>query len=114
MYFNLVRVLNEVCDKLKEKREVDCLSLLEDVDKLFNIIKTNEHMLMGLAQAPLSYVEKMAGKINYPEIVLHGVNTMIYALQIANSLGFPEEKTKYLSIASLFQNIGLLGQPATE
>jgi hypothetical protein len=111
IYFDLISKLNFICGCLQKKQEVNCQELLLCVEKITKKIKTSEHMLMGLAQAPLTYVEKMTGNIDYPEIAFHGVSTMIYALQIANSLGFPEDETKYLGIASLFQNIGLLHKP---
>ncbi len=114
MYFRLVKAYNSVCDQLRQQNEVDCSPMLQHVERTVDILKHDERILMGMAQAPLSYIERMAEKIDYPEVVYYGINTMIYALQIANSLGFPVDKINYLGMAALLQNVGLLGNDATE
>ncbi len=108
LYFNMVKTFNRICEQLDEKNGVDCHPMLKQIEKMVEILKQDERILMGLAQAPQSYIERMSEKISHPEVVFYGINTMIYALQIATSLGFPTDKINYLGMAALLQNVGLL------
>lgn len=111
LYIGLVQEFNRVCRELLAGNTVDCRKIVDYVRRMYETIGRHEQMMMGLAQAPLSYIEKIAEKIEHPHVVHHGINTAIYTLQIANSLSFDSQEIDYLGMAALFHNIGLLGNP---
>jgi len=112
LYFETIDLYQEICEALVREPTVVCDGLKEKTDKIAAMLKEDERMLMGLANAPYSYVMNHTKKdILYFPIVAHGVNIAIYALKLLIDLGTPENQLSYLGLAGLLSHIGLLEQP---
>ena len=72
------------------------------------LLKNDERMLLGLVNAPYSFVKRQVGGNIHEGVVIHGVNTMIYALKIVIDIGIPDDRILYIGIAALCKNLGLL------
>jgi len=107
-YFNLLAIFNERCGMLRNQESVDFNPVMESLLKIISILKKDDRMLLGLANAPYSYVNHHMG-VNLSEmVVISGVNVMIYSLKISYEFGVTDNHLLYVGIAGLCNNIGLL------
>ncbi|HBC86889.1 MAG TPA: hypothetical protein DCZ94_08045 [Lentisphaeria bacterium] len=107
-YFSLILAFNERCGMLKKQETVDFNPVMESLQKIIAIIRKDDRMLLGLANAPYSYVMHHAGASISEMIVVTGVNIMIYSLKISLEFGVADNHLGYIGIAGLCNNIGLL------
>jgi len=110
-YFSAVKAFQQVCNQLTSAGKVDGNELKAAVDVVISVLKQDERMLLGLANAPYSYVIRFLEENIHDLIVIHGINVMIYSMKISNDLGVPEKRMPYIGMASLFHNLGLLDAP---
>ncbi|HCE43549.1 MAG TPA: hypothetical protein DET40_08375 [Lentisphaeria bacterium] len=111
-YFNLLAIFNERCDMLRNQESVDFNPVMEAVVKIVSILKRDDRMLLGLANAPYSYISHHTGANLSEMIVISGVNVMIYSLKISYEFGVTDNHLLYVGIAGLCNNIGLLDAEA--
>lgn len=112
LYFETIELYQDICEALVSEPSVVCDGLKEKTDKIAAMLKEDERMLMGLANAPYSYVMSHAKKdALYLPIVAHGVNIAIYSLKLLIDLGTPQNQLSYLGLAALLSHIGLLEHP---
>ena len=107
-YFYMISLFQKLCDDLKTAGSADGNELKEAVEVIITSLKTDERMLLGLANAPYSYVLNHLDDKAFGSIVIHGVNVMIYSLKIAIDLGIPDIRLPYIGIAAVYHHLGLL------
>ncbi len=108
-YFSLISAFQSVCLNLKESDgKADGNRLKSLIDQIICFVKDDERMLLGLANAPYSYILQNTGQKVFPIIVIHGVNVLIYSLKIALDLGVPDIRLPYICAAGMYHRIGLL------
>lgn len=109
LYFETIEFYQEICEALLKEPSVVCDGLKDKTDKIAAMLKEDDRILMGLANAPYSYVVSHSKKEKlYLPIVAHGVNIAIYSLKLLIDLGTPETQLSYLGLAALLSHIGLL------
>lgn len=107
-YFNLLAVFNERCGMLRNQESVDFNPVMESLSRIVSILKKDDRMLLGLANAPYSYISHHTGDSLSEMVVISGVNVMIYSLKISYEFGVTDNHLLYVGIAGLCNNIGLL------
>ena len=107
-YFNLIRTFQSICMDLKAGKRADGNKLKNGVDEIIAYLKEDERMLLGLANAPYSYISRNLDKSVYGIIVIHGINVMIYSLKISIDLAIPDMRLPYIGAAALYHRLGLL------
>ncbi len=110
-YFYIISVFQKLCYDLKTTDSADGNELKEAISVIITSLKTDERMLLGLANAPYSYLFRNIDEEIYSCIIIHGVNSMIYSLKIAIDLGVPDIRLPYIGAASIYHRIGLLDLP---
>lgn len=110
-YFNLIRAFQSACLDLKADREVDGNVLKGAIDEIISYLKEDERMLLGLANAPYSYVLRNLEEEVFGIIVIHSINVMIYSLKISIDLVVPDIRLPYIGAAALYHRLGLLKMP---
>ncbi len=108
LYFSSIKLWNEICHRLKAGEVTDCTAIRSRMDAFKELLRKDERMLLGLVNAPYTFVKRQIGDDIRDEIVIHGVNTMIYSLKIVVDIGIPENRIPYIGIAALCKSIGLL------
>jgi HD-GYP domain-containing protein (c-di-GMP phosphodiesterase class II) len=107
-YFYIVSVFQKLCSELKSTGKANGNDLKEAIDVIITSLQTDERMLLGLSNAPYSYVMRHLNEDVYGSIVIHGVNVMIYSLKISIDLGVPEIRLPYVGAAAIYHRLGLL------
>ena len=107
-YFSMISLFQKLCDDLKTTGSADGNELKEAIDKIITSLKSDERMLLGLANAPYSYILSHLEDEAFGRIVIHGVNVMIYSLKISIDLGIPDIRLLYIGTAAVYHHIGLL------
>ena len=113
-YFSLLRLFSEKCGQLKSDETVDFNPVMSSIQNMIAIIKKDDRMLLGLSNAPYSYVMHHAGTPVSELIVMNGINVMIYSLKIAHEFGVADNHLGYIGVASLCNNIGLLDSEGSD
>ncbi|OGV48549.1 MAG: hypothetical protein A2X49_15290 [Lentisphaerae bacterium GWF2_52_8] len=111
LYLAMVKGFHEICMKLKIEETVDCNPLRLHIESLISYLKKDERMLLGLANAPYSYVIRQAELPPEGMIAIHSANSAVYAMKIFLELAVPQNRMPYLGIASLCTHLGLLDAP---
>lgn len=107
-YFSMIRTYQKMCDDLKAGRQADGNQLKSEINELILYFQEDERMLLGLANAPYSYILRNLDEQIFSLIVIHGINVMIYSLKISIDLGVPEMRLPYICAAALYHRLGLL------
>jgi hypothetical protein len=110
-YFYIISVFQNLCSELKSTGKANGNELKEAIDVIITSLQTDERMLLGLSNAPYSYVIRHLNEEVYGSIVIHGVNVMIYSLKISIDLGVPEIRLPYIGAAAIYHRLGLLDLP---
>ena len=110
-YFTLLSVFQKLCIDLKSEGKADGNELKNQIDTIIALLQEDERMLLGLANAPYSYVRRNIEEKLYGPIVIHGVNTMLYSLKISIDLGVPAIRLPYIAAAAICHRLGLLNLP---
>ena len=111
VYFKAITDFQKLCEKLKSEGAADGNTLRRTIDDLIALLKEDERMLMGLANAQHSYTIRQLDAPVYSAIVIHGVNAMVYSLKLSIDIGVPEIRLPYIAAAALFHRLGLLTLP---
>jgi hypothetical protein len=109
LYNEVVLQMCAVADNLAQGIAVDATPVLRRVEKVIIELRNDDRMLLAMSHAPLAMVERAVGTIRSPEVVLYGVNAMIYGLKIGISLDLAPDKLSYLGMSAVLQNVGYLG-----
>ena len=107
-YFAIIQKFQALCVDLKSNANPDAANLKEMVDNIALLIKEDDRMLLGLVNAPYSYVCSEIEEDLFGILVIHSVNVMIYSLKIAIDIGVPDIRLPYIGVAALFYRLGLL------
>lgn len=107
-YFSIIKIFQGICLELKAGKSVDGNPLKSKINEIIAFLKEDERMLLGLANAPYSYILRNLDEEVFGIIVIHGINVMIYSLKISIELGVPDIRLPYICAASLFHRLGLL------
>lgn len=113
-YFGLIETFNSICIRLKTEEEVQCNELVDQINEFIDILREDDRMLMGLANAPYTYSLRHLSEGIFGSVVIHGINVMIYSVKIAIDLGVPQNRLPYIAVASLCYRLGLLDVPDDE
>lgn len=109
VYLQAVMTFQGICEELKStEATVDCNPLKLLVDHIIDLIKKDRRMLLGLANAPYSYVRRQVEGTLYSNVVIHGMNVMIYSLMMAIELAVVENRLAYIGVAAITSRLGLL------
>lgn len=108
VYFKTVKIFAEACEKLKAEESVDCNDLYKALQEVIQIISKDEKILLGLANAPYSYVNRHLHERVNSGIIIHAINVMIYSLKMSIALGVPDNRLPYVAMASIFHTVGML------
>ncbi|MDP7396386.1 MAG: hypothetical protein QF541_05930 [Lentisphaeria bacterium] len=109
LYNEVVMQMCAVADNLAQGTAVDATPVLRRVEKVIIELRNDDRMLLAMSHAPLAMVERAVGTIRSPEVVLYGVNAMIYGLKIGISLELAPDQLSYLGMSAVLQNVGYLG-----
>lgn len=107
-YFAIIKRFQALCVDLKSNVNPDAATLKEMIDNIVLHIKEDDRMLLGLVNAPYSYVCSEIEEDIFGVLVIHSVNVMIYSLKIAIDIGVPDIRLPYIGVAALFYRLGLL------
>lgn len=107
-YFKMVKTFQKLCIDLKSGGQVEGNTLKDEINEIIAFLKQDECMLLGLANAPYSFILRNLDEQVYGIIVIHGINVMIYSLKISIDLGVPDIRLPYICAAALFHRLGLL------
>lgn len=107
-YFNMIKTFQALCVDLKAGKMTDGNQLKQEINEIIQFIKDDERMLLGLANAPYSYILRNLDEEVFGIIVIHGINVMIYSLKISIELGVPDIRLPYICAAALYHRLGLL------
>ena len=111
VYFKTITEFQQLCECLKSEGSADGNALRKTIDDLIALLKEDERMLMGLANAQHSYTLRQLNAPVYNSIVVHGVNVMVYSLKLSIDIGVPEIRLPYIAAAALFHRLGLIAMP---
>jgi HD-GYP domain-containing protein (c-di-GMP phosphodiesterase class II) len=111
VYFKAIKDFQKLCEHLKSEGTADGNELRKTIDELIALLKEDERMLMGLANAQHSYTIRQLDSPVYNAIVIHGVNVMVYSLKLSIDIGVPEIRLPYIAAAALFHRLGLIALP---
>ncbi len=107
-YFSLITLFNDKCRQMQSQETVDFNPVMASVRRIISIIKKDDRMLLGLSNAPYSYIHHHTGQELSEMIVISGINVMIYSLKISYEFGVSDNHLSYIGIAGLCNNIGIL------
>ena len=107
-YFSIIKTFQALCLELKAGKTADGNPLRNEINGIIKFFKEDERMLLGMANAPYSYILRNLDEEVFGIIVIHGINVMIYSLKISIELGVPDIRLPYICAASLFHRLGLL------
>jgi len=113
IYNQVVTSFQTLCENLKADGRADGEPLKNAIDQTIDALRADERMLMGLANAPYSYVTRNienGGKL-FGAVVMHGVNVMLYSLKISLDIGVPDIRLPYVAMAAICYRIGALKLP---
>jgi len=110
-YFNLLSIFQQLCTELKTDGQANGNELKKQIDSVISLLQEDERMLLGLANAPYTYIRRNIEEKVYGSIVIHGVNTMLYSLKISIDLGVPAIRLPYIGAAAICHRLGLLSMP---
>ncbi len=113
IYFDAVVATQKLCVQLRESNAGPGDNLKNAIEQVIAALREDERMLMGLANAPYSYVSRNVetdGEL-FAAISVHGVNVMIYSLKISLDMGVPNIRLPYIGMAGVFYRFGGLGLP---
>ncbi len=109
IFFNCIGDFHGICRKLADQPGVDCNCLKAHTERIISLLKEDERMLISLANAPYTFVQRRLNNSEISEMVtIHGVNVMIYALKISKYIGVTEARLPYIGITALTNHLGLL------
>lgn len=107
-YFEMIKTFQRMCVELKSGNQADGNQLKTSINEMISFLKEDERMLLGLANAPYSYILRNLDEKVFGIIVIHGINVMIYSLKISIDLGVPDIRLPYICAAALYHRLGLL------
>ena len=113
IYFEAVSATQDLCIQLKKTGEGTGDRLKNAIEQVVVALREDERMLMGLANAPYSYISRNIetdGEL-FAAIVVHGVNVMMYSLKISLDMGVPDLRLPYIGMASVCYRFGALSLP---
>jgi len=111
VYFKAIMDFQKLCEILKSDGVANGNELRKTIDDLIALLKEDERMLVGLANAQHSYTIRQLDSPVYNAIVIHGVNVMVYSLKLSIDIGVPEIRLPYIAAAALFHRLGLTALP---
>ncbi len=110
-YFDCICLYGAVAEDIREAGFADASELKPVIEQIVEILQKDQRMLLGLANAPYSYIHRQLEQETSPQLTAHAVNVMIYSLKMAIALGVPDARVPYIAFAALFHNLGLVNAP---
>ena len=107
-YLNIVEEFSALCESYVNNEPAPLAIVENSITEIIDLIRSEDDYICAMPSLPYSFVTHRITGNTSPFITVHGVNMMIYALQISNSLEVPDSRLKLIAHGALFHNIGLL------